>query len=74
MTYKKIENGNFSKGDRVSTTRDIKLHFGGVLKKGEKGTYSHTEMVGTGRWIVVEMDKGTEMSFTRDEDIQLLTE
>lgn len=72
MGYKVIENGDFSKGDRVSTTRDIKLHFGGTLKKGEEGTYSHTELVGQGRWIIVEMDKGSNMSFTRDEDIKLL--
>ena len=74
MTYKVLENDKFSKGDRVVVTRDIKLHFGGTLKKGEKGTYSHTELVGTGRWIVVNLDNGSNMSFTRDENIQLLSE
>ncbi len=73
MDYKVIENLNFSKGDRVVVTRDIKLHFGGVLQKGEEGTYSHTELVGEGRWIEVKMDKGFNMSFTRDSDIERIS-
>lgn len=74
MAYELLENDSFSKGDRVTTTRDIKLHFGGTLEKGEKGTYSHTELIGEKRWIKVNMDNGTNMSFTKDTDIQLLDE
>lgn len=53
MTYKLLENEPFSKGDRVVATRDIKLHFGGVIKKGDTGTYLLTELIGTKK-----MDKG----------------
>lgn len=71
MTYKILENPKFSKGDRVSVTRDISLHFGGVLKKGEKGTFIHVALIGSKRWVKVEMDKGYNMSFSNDNDIEL---
>lgn len=73
MSYREeIENPNFKRGQRVVVTKDIKLHFGGVLRKGEKGTYKKTVLIGNGRWVEVEMDIGYNMSFTRDSDIKII--
>lgn len=68
-----LPNSKFHKGQRIVAIEDIKLHFGGWIKKGDEGTVIKTEVVGTGKWTIVDMDAGFRMSFSRENQIDSLT-
>jgi hypothetical protein len=69
MEQNLLPNSKFYKGQRVMVTDDVKLHFGGYIRKGDKGTVLNTEVIGTGKWTKVEMDKGFNMSFTNEDEL-----
>jgi hypothetical protein len=64
-----LENSKFYKGQRVIANDDVKLHFGGYIRKEDRGTVLYTEIIGTGKWTNVEMDAGFIMAFSNEDKL-----